>query len=309
MRLSILSFFILLSFCSHSQQECYLGKKHPLPKQPESVSNGHKLKLLEAFRSYAADSTNADSIIWLGRRMGYTGLYEPAIDVFTQGAALHPGDARMYRHRGHRYITLRCFDKAIADFERAAELIKGKGDEVEPDGIPNEKNIPTSTLQSNIWYHLGLAYFLNGEYAKAETAYRAGLAVSKNEDMYVAMANWLYITLLSQDKLEEAANLYATVDPDANLVENDDYMTLLYFYRHKPNIKEIERYTGVVIHRTVADSTSVSAATLYFGAGYYARLNGMPEKAKLFFERAVSTQQWASFGYIAAEAVLNRMKN
>ena len=63
----------------------------------------------------------------------------------------------MYRHRGHRYVSIREFDRAIADLEYAATLIEGTEDEIEPDGMPNAMNIPVSSLHSNIWYHLGLA--------------------------------------------------------------------------------------------------------------------------------------------------------
>ncbi len=77
----------------------------------------------------------------------------------------------MYRHRGHRYITLREFDKAIADFNKAVELIEGTDDIVEPDGAPNAAGIPTSTLHTNIWYHLGLAHYLKGDFAAALLAY------------------------------------------------------------------------------------------------------------------------------------------
>ena len=42
-----------------------------------------------------------------------------------------------FRHRGHRYITMRQFDKAVADLSRAAELIEGKPDEPEPAADPS----------------------------------------------------------------------------------------------------------------------------------------------------------------------------
>ena len=132
------------------------------------VHAGHVIvQMIEAEAVHLEKPNAADSIIWLGRRMAYLGRYKDAVRVFSSGSVLFRNDARFFRHRGHRYLTLRCFDDAIRDFERAAELIKGKPDEVEPDGLPNAKNIPTSTLQSNIWYHLGLAYYLKGDFVKA----------------------------------------------------------------------------------------------------------------------------------------------
>lgn len=276
-----------------------------MPVLSESARKTYESKLAAAEEDYRKDSSNADAIIWLGRRWAYLGDYQKAITIFTRGINLHLKDARMYRHRGHRYLTLRCFDNAMDDFKKAAQLLKGKPDETEPDGLPNAKNIPTSTLQSNIWYHLGLAYFLKGDFEKAEAVYRNGLAVSKNDDMYVAMANWLHITLLSLGKKAEANEVFHSVGPNPQMIENEDYLSLLYYYVHKPSEDEIERYTRTHVG---TDSFSVKAATLYFGAGYYARLMGMPQKARLFFEKAIATVQWSAFGYIAAEAELNRMK-
>src|SRR5690349_16959693 len=123
-------------------------------------------KLAEAQEALRKNPDDADALIWVGRRTAYLGRYQEAIEIFSQGIAKHPEDARFYRHRGHRYITVRNLGPAIRDFEKAAALIEGKPDEVEPDGLPNAKNIPTSTLQSNVWYHLGLSYYLQGDFEK-----------------------------------------------------------------------------------------------------------------------------------------------
>lgn len=99
-------------------------------------------------------------LVWVGRRLGYLWRIEEAIDVFSVGIAAHPNYTPLYRHRGHRYLTLRKFDLAAADLRRAAELIAGTRDEVEVDGAANEKNIPLTTTAFNIWYHLALAKYL-----------------------------------------------------------------------------------------------------------------------------------------------------
>ena len=59
-----------------------------------------------------------DALIWLGRRNAYLGNYKDAIGIYTEGIQKYPNDARFYRHRGHRLITLRCFDDAIADLRK-----------------------------------------------------------------------------------------------------------------------------------------------------------------------------------------------
>lgn len=66
--------------------------------------------------------------------------------VYSRGAALYPNDPWIYRHRGHRYISVREFDNATRDLERAAQLVVGKPDIVEQDGQPNAANQPIGTL-------------------------------------------------------------------------------------------------------------------------------------------------------------------
>ena len=82
-----------------------------VPEPGEAV-----MERLEIARSdYEEDPGNADNIIWYGRRTAYAGNYRGAIEIFSEGIEKHPDDARMYRHRGHRYISIREFDRAIED--------------------------------------------------------------------------------------------------------------------------------------------------------------------------------------------------
>ena len=115
-------------------------------------------QLAAAKKDYDEDPNNADNIVWYGRRTAYTGDFRGAIEIFSEGIKKFPNDDRMYRHRGHRYISIRQFDRAITDLEQAAKLIEGKESKTESDGQPNEQNIPVSSRHGNIWYHLGLAY-------------------------------------------------------------------------------------------------------------------------------------------------------
>src|SRR5687768_2375393 len=177
----------------------------PAPPISAEAKREMESRLAEARARYAANPKDPDAIIWLGRRLAYLGRFRESIETYTTGIAKFPGDARIYRHRGHRYITLRRFDLAIDDLKKAAALIKGQPDQVEPDGQPNARNVPTGTLQFNIWYHLGLAYYLSGKNRQALDSYRACLEVSKNPDSIVATTHWLYMTLRRLNRLPEAA--------------------------------------------------------------------------------------------------------
>ena len=111
-------------------------RAYPLPDLSAASRTKMEAQLQEAWNAYAQDSSRADAIIWYGRRLAYLGRYTEAIRVFGRGAQLHTGDARFLRHRGHRYITVRCNPAAIDDLTRAAAIEKGRPDQVEPDGIP-----------------------------------------------------------------------------------------------------------------------------------------------------------------------------
>jgi lipoprotein NlpI len=53
---------------------------------------------------------------------------------------------------------------------------------------------------------------------------------------------------------------------------------------------------------------TLSNATLGFALGSYYQLKGSRDKAKELFEKVVAGHQWSSFGYIAAEVELAKMK-
>lgn len=289
----------LFVFCSGSfAQTCFETAKAVSPVLSDETRKTFEEKLTEA-RSIYEKSPDAGSLIWLGRRTAYPGNYKEAIRIFTRGIEKFPADARFYRHRGHRFITLRCFDDAIRDFEKAARLVKGKPDEIEPDGLPNARNIPTSTLQSNIFYHLGLAYYLKGDFKKALKAYREAEKVSKNPDMLVATTHWLYMTLRRLGQVRDAQKALREVKDDLDIIENDDYYKLIRLYQGKIKAEDLLQQIG-------ATTETLGSASLGYGVGNWFLYNGEPEKAEKIFRQIVKGSQWASFGYIAAEAELNR---
>jgi tetratricopeptide (TPR) repeat protein len=266
---------------------------------PSPIPNQAKLeKDLQDARS-VADTSSADAMIWIGRRLGYLWRYQDAIAQFTKGIERYPNDARFYRHRGHRYITVRQFAKAVADFEKAASLIQGKPDEVEPDGAPNPSGVPRSTLQFNIWYHLGLAHYLQGNYQRAYDAYVECMRVSKNDDSVIATADWMWMTLMRLGRKTEAAKVLERITPKMDILENASYHRRLLMYKglEKPE---------TLLDTAKADDTTI--ATQGYGVGNYYLVTGDTTKAKEVFQKVISGGGWNAFGYIAAEVDLVRMK-
>src|SRR5687768_11474319 len=280
-------------------QNCLETAKIVPPVLSETSQKTYEMKLAEAKADFEKSPGSADAIIWLGRRTAYPGNYKEAIEIFSKGVEKFPADARFYRHRGHRFITIRCFDDAIRDFEKAARLAKGKADEIEPDGLPNARNIPTSTLQSNIFYHLGLAFYLKGDFKKALKAYREAEKVSKNADMLVATAHWLYMTLRRLGREKEANKAIAAIKDDLELIENADYYKLIKVYKGQLKPKN-------VFAEISQDADSLSNATIGYGLGNWFLYNGQRAQAEKVFRQVTVGSQWASFGYIAAESELNQ---
>ena len=278
-------------------QTCAENARTLPPVLSEDARKTYETKLAEARSDFEKNPNSADARIWLGRRTAYLGNYKEAIKIFTDGIAKFPNDVRFLRHRGHRFITIRCFDDAIKDFLAAAKLVKGKPDEIEPDGLPNARNIPTSTLQSNIFYHLGLAYYVKGDFQNALKAYRKAEKVSKNADMLVATKHWLYMTLRRLDKTKEAEKSIADIKDNLDIIENDDYYKLVRLYQGKLKAEDLLKELG-------AQNNTLSNASLGYGLGNWFLYNGEKEKAEKIFRQITSGNQWASFGYIAAEAEL-----
>lgn len=282
-----------------AQATSLLGEALYPPALPEEALARREQQLAEALQDLEADPTGADALIWAARRHAYLGDYRTAIQLFGEGIAQHPEDARFYRHRGHRYISVREFDKAIEDFRHAAELIDGTEDEVEPDGQPNAMGIPTSTLHFNIWYHYGLAHFLEGDFEEATEIYRRCMDASIHPDSKVATAHWLYMALRRTGEDEEAREFIQGLDIDAlapDVIESGAYLELLRLYATAAEPGE------------AGPPEDMEGAALGYGIGDFYLYNGRVEEARAVYEGILSARdQWASFGYIAAEADLARL--
>lgn len=297
--LGLFVIFALATLAAFSQP-CLVAAREIGPVLSLETKELYEKQSAEAEVVHLAKPNEADSIIWLGRRAAYLGRYKDSVRIYSSGLVLFKAEARLYRHRGHRYITLRCFDDAIRDFEKAANLIKGKPDEIEPDGLPNARNIPTSTLQSNIWYHLGLAYYLKGDLKNAERAYAECQKVSKNNDMLVATVYWRYMTLRRMGKTREAKRLLKPFGGKIDVIENDDYLKLIKLNRGEVKAEDL-------LSTIQGDANTLGSASLGYGIGNYLLYNGDEGKAMKVFRKIVEGKQWSSLGYIAAEVELKRL--
>jgi len=266
---------------------------------PSRELSRRESKLKEAEQIYIANPLNENAIIWYGRRLAYLGKYEEAIAIYSEGLKTFPESYQLFRHRGHRYITLRAFDRAIEDLQKAAFYARNEPIIIEPDGIPNSMNKPLSNNKFNIWYHLGLAYYLKGNYDKAISAYKKCMEVSNNNDLKVATNCWLYATYRKLGNYDAAQALVETIPSRMNLVENRTYHDLIMLYRGFVT-------SEVLIAR---NTSSELDAVIGYGIANFYQMEGRVSDAQQMLTRILNGSQWDSFGYIAAEVEVERLSD
>lgn len=278
-----------------AQAVSLLGRPLEAPPLPPERRAALENDLAQAELRLQSQPDSEDAAIWVGRRRAYLGDFRGAITVFSDGLKRHPRSPALLRHRGHRYITLRSFDLAERDLARAARLTRGTADAIEPDGMPNDRNIPRSTLQTNIWYHLGLARYLQRNWPGAADAFRECLRLSPNDDMTVAASHWLWCSLRRAGRDEDAARVLDPIRTDMDVIENASYHRLLLLYK------------GLLAPEQIMPDVTQASATdsaIAYGVAHWLLKTGDADRARRAFEWTVRTGAWPSFGVIAAEAEL-----
>lgn len=249
-----------------------LGARHYAQVDSKNEIKAAEIKVLN-------DPKNVELLIALGRAQANVWQYHDAIDSYSRAIRIAPDNALLYRHRGHRYISIREFDNALRDLKKAAQL--------------NDQDY-------DIWYHLGLAYYLKGEFASAAEAYKRCLAVAEKnakDDSIIAVSDWLYMTWRRMKKEAEAKQVLDRITPDMKVVENKSYFDRLLFYKGLKTEAELVN---------LEKATDLEIATIGYGLGNWHLYNGNPAKAEEYFRKIVAGRYWPAFGFIAAEVELAR---
>jgi tetratricopeptide (TPR) repeat protein len=270
--------------------------RQPAAEKPELISSlgvkyfaqkDEKGTIAAAQEKLKAEPGNIDNIIGLGLAQAGVWRYHDAIDTYSRGLKLAPGNAMLYRHRGHRYISMRQFRKATEDLERAAKL---------------------NAQDFDIWYHLGLSYYLRGDFSRAVRAYENCLAVvngqmksdpAKSDDSLVSIADWLYMAYRRAGQTDQAARLLERIRPGMKVKENSDYYNRLMLYK---GLKKEEELLNM------EKATPLQIATLGYGVANWNLYNGRKDRAMEMFRKITSGEYWPAFGFIAAEAELVRVR-
>lgn len=222
----------------------------------------------------AADPRNVARYIELSVAQSAVRRFREAIETFTRGLAIAPDDAMLYRWRGHRYLSLREFDRALADLTRGFAL---------------------DSTNYGILYHLGVTRYAGHDFAGAADAFARAQRRAPNAGELAGATDWLWMALSRAGRGAEAR---AMLDrrPDS-LPVNNAYAQRLRLYR------------GLIPPDSVftaADTADVQVATLSYGLGNWFLVRGDTAQAREWFERTIRSGGWPAFGFIVSEVELRR---
>ena len=249
------------------------------------------LEIARAVMQIAPEREN--SHIWLGRRLGYLARYGEAVDVFTKALEQFPDSYRLLRFRGRHLARNRQFDRAIADYRRAAELVEGIQDSYEPDGIINARHQYLGSYRSNVHYYLGQSSWAVGDYqATFDGMSRAAAEpLVQHDDRRVATGFWLYLALRKLGNHEEAQAVVDAIPEGLDLVENHDYYLGVRLFKGTLSEEELLSFAGL-------NST--------FGAAMVHLIEGRNDKPEQLLQDLVAG---SSQGYWPAETELLQLRH
>ena len=231
-----------------------------------------------------------DSHIWVGRRLGYLARNGEAIAVFTNALQRFPESYKLHRFRGRHLARNREFDRAIADYRRALELMEGVEDSYEPDGIINARHQYLGSYRSNLHYYLGQTSWAVGDYEATLLGMTRAAAepLVQHDDERVATGFWKYLALRKLGRHEEAQVIVDTIPDDLTLIENHDYYDGVRFF--KGTLSEDELLADAGLNAT-------------FGVAMVHLIEGRTGRAEAMLTELVTR---SSQGYWPAETELLR---
>ena len=223
-----------------------------------------------------AEPKNISRIIDLGGAQSGARQFREAIATFSRGLEIEPNHALLLRWRGHRYLSVREFDRAFADLTRGGKI----------DGT-----------MYGIGYHLGVVQYLRGDFAAAAASFARAQPIAPDAGELAGSTDWLWMSLMRAGRGGEAK---AMLDrrPDSKPVTNA-YTRRLQLYRGE---------IGPDAVVTPADTDEVQVATLAYGLGNWHLVRGDKAQARRWFERSVQSGGWPGFGFIVSEVELRRLR-
>jgi tetratricopeptide (TPR) repeat protein len=267
-----------------------------------------------------------DRYIIAARLKGYLNRHAEAVDLLTEALEQEPGSARLLRFRGHRRISVRDYAGAIEDLTAAAaqldrvedeyemyqnevekdvvSLLLGRPEQVRPQHLtdtvaaaedPAVLERYMTTLHTGVWYHLGVAQYLDGDLEGCLPSFRAAEQTARHQEGLVASQDWQYMALRRLGRTAEADEVldrFRAIDlvEEPHLVGYEGRMRL---------------YTGEITPEqlwALCGDNHLRTVTQGYGLGNWHYYNGEPDKAREVFDGVLATGVKHAFAYLAVEA-------
>ena len=232
--------------------------------------------IARAESALVADPRNIQRIIQLGIAQSGARQFREAIATFNRGLTIEPDNALLLRWRGHRYLSVREFDRAHDDLTRGSRL--------------------DSTIYG-IWYHLGIVRFAATDFGGAVDAFTRAQRIAPDSGELAGSTDWLWMSLMRAGRAAEAQAMLAR-RPDS-VAAGNAYTRRLKLYRGEIQPDEVI---------TPADTADIQVATLSYGVGNWYLLRGDTTRARERFRRSVQSGGWPAFGFIMSEIELRRLR-
>lgn len=259
------------------------------------------------------------------RLKGYLNRHGESVALLTEALELEPGSARLLRFRGHRRISIGDYAGAIEDLRAAADQLDGVEDEYEMYQPEVEKDVVSlilgrpelvrpqhltdtmaaedpsvlarynTTLHASVWYHLGVAQYLTGDFEGCLPSFREAERVSRHQEGIVASQDWQYMALRRLGRPAEAEEVLDRFR-EIKLVEEDH----LVGYEGR-----MQLYTGDITPEqlwAMCDGNSLKTVTQGYGLGNWHYYNGDVAKAREVFDGVLATNVTHAFAYLAVKA-------
>jgi tetratricopeptide (TPR) repeat protein len=223
-----------------------------------------------------AEPRNVNRIIQLGVAQSGARQFREAIETFTRGLAIEPENPMLYRWRGHRYLSVRELDRAMADLTRGFQL---------------------DSTNYGVLYHLGIVRYARGDFAGAADAFARAQRRAPEAGELAGSTDWLWMSLMRAGRADEAR---------AMLERRPDSLQTTNAYARRLRLYRGEIAPDSVL--TAADTADVQAATLSYGIGNWYLVRGDTTRAREWFERSVRSGGWPAFGFILSEIELRRSR-
>ena len=225
-----------------------------------------------------ADPRNVQRFIALGVAQSGARQFREAIATFTRGLAIAPNEPMLYRWRGHRYLSVREFDKAMTDLTRGYKL---------------------DSTNYGILYHLGVLRFIKGDFNAAAATFAKAQPRAPDGGELAGSTDWLWMSLSRAGRAAEAKAMLARRPDTLPTPPGYAYVSRLKMYRGEINPEALF---------SPSDTADVQVATLSFGLGNWYMVHGDTAKAKAAFRRSIKSGGWPGFGFMVSEAELRRLK-